>query len=1121
MDRKWNQRPSEATKLGTDESTFRAFFERSADAIFVLDPAAGVFVDCNQAAAQLMHAKSREQLLRLKLEDVAPRFQPDGRSSAEKAAEIAAFVNRHGGLRFEWLTRRIDGTEAPMEVLATAVPVGRRMLHVCVSRDLTENKKMEAGLRASEQRWRMLFEQSPLSVQVLAQDGFTREVNSAFEKLFGLKRADLAGFNILKDEQLKSNGTLPFIERAFAGEVVYIPPAPFELRLLPGEPARGVKWIGAIMFPLLDADGNVIEVVCVHEDITERKRMEEEMERRIVERTAELSASEERLRTLVEHAPEAIVVFDGESGKFVVCNENATTLFGVTREQLLTLTPEAVSPVAQPDGTLSLVAARQRIAEALAGETPTFEWVHKHASGRPMTCEVRLVRLPGAGRSLVRGSIIDMTERKRREQIQRATYDISEAANATADLESLYRRIHGIIKQLMPAQNFYLALHDPITDQHYYAYHVDAIDPRPAPRKMQGGLNGYVLRTGQALLANRESMTNPQNEWQLRGGTPSAVWLGVPLMVRGKTIGVMAVQDYHDEGAYAEEEKQILTFVAAQIASAIERKRREEIQRATYQISEAVQSAKDLDSLYQSIHEIVKELLPADNFYIALLDPASGLVSFPWYVDEANAVAPMPRKVDTGLTGYVLRTRKPLLVSRTVNQPRWHVGESVLLEGLDLPYVEAGTPAAIWLGVPLSVGDNTIGVMAVQDYSDESAYGEEEKQILTFVATQVAAAIDRKRAEQSLRESEEKFRALFEASSQGVMLHDEERFLEVNPATLRILGFNSADEIVGHHPVEFAAPVQPGGVPPAVLAPHYIQQCMTTGSARFDWICRNPQGREVPIEVILTRIQWSGRQIIQAVINDITDRKNAEAELIKSVAREKELGQLKSNFVSMVSHEFRTPLGIIMSSAEILRDYLEQMEPEERRDHLESIHKNTRRMGDLMEEVLVLSRFDAGGMPFEPALTDLRALCTRITDEVTSATDRICPIHPQFNHNLTKARADERLVRHIFTNLLSNAIKYSEPGAPVEFVIERRGNCAMMQVRDRGIGIPEADQAWLFNAFHRGRNVGHRPGTGLGLVVVKRCVELHGGRISLESKPGAGTIATVTLPLFEDPQPDE
>jgi signal transduction histidine kinase len=113
-----------------------------------------------------------------------------------------------------------------------------------------------------------------------------------------------------------------------------------------------------------------------------------------------------------------------------------------------------------------------------------------------------------------------------------------------------------------------------------------------------------------------------------------------------------------------------------------------------------------------------------------------------------------------------------------------------------------------------------------------------------------------------------------------------------------------------------------------------------------------------------------------------------------------------------------------------------------------------------------------------------------------------------------KVHVDERLLRHIFTNVLTNAVKYSDPGKAVQFEIKCAGENIVCLVRDHGIGIPEADREWLFNAFHRGCNVGDRPGTGLGLVIVKRCVDLHGGKIKVESKLGKGTAVTMTLPIF-------
>ncbi len=216
----------------------------------------------------------------------------------------------------------------------------------------------------------------------------------------------------------------------------------------------------------------------------------------------------------------------------------------------------------------------------------------------------------------------------------------------------------------------------------------------------------------------------------------------------------------------------------------------------------------------------------------------------------------------------------------------------------------------------------------------------------------------------------------------------------------------------------------------------------------------------------------------------------------------------------MVSHEFRTPLGIIQSSAELLRDFHEKMRPPERQEQLESISRNTRRMAGMMEEVLVLSRLDAGKLDFQPAALDLNNFCRRVVDEVLSATSRRCAIEISLNSIPPEARADEQLLGHIFTNLLSNAVKYSEPGATVHFLVERNGSDAVCVIRDQGIGIPEEDQQQLFKAFHRGSNVGTRPGTGLGLMLVKRCADLHGGKVQVVSKFGEGTTVTMRFSAF-------
>jgi PAS domain S-box-containing protein len=278
---------------------------------------------------------------------------------------------------------------------------------------------------------------------------------------------------------------------------------------------------------------------------------------------------------------------------------------------------------------------------------------------------------------------------------------------------------------------------------------------------------------------------------------------------------------------------------------------------------------------------------------------------------------------------------------------------------------------------------------------------------------------------------------------------------------------------------------------------------MKDGSIR--WIC------DSSVEILSEGQKPTGSV---GFLMDITERKRAEEELVKALALEKELGRLKGNFVSTVSHEFRTPLGIIMSSAEILDRYFDRLAPQARRDQLTAIHQAVQRMAGLMENVLVLSGAEAGRLAFHPAPLSLAAFCARLVEEVQTASPGCGPIEFEPTGLPAEATGDENLLRHIFINLLGNAVKYSPAGSPVKLRVRQEGGNAVFEVVDRGIGIPQDDRDRLFMAFHRGANVGHISGTGLGLSIVKRCVELHGGRIRFEGGPGGGTMFTVVLPLF-------
>ena len=236
-------------------------------------------------------------------------------------------------------------------------------------------------------------------------------------------------------------------------------------------------------------------------------------------------------------------------------------------------------------------------------------------------------------------------------------------------------------------------------------------------------------------------------------------------------------------------------------------------------------------------------------------------------------------------------------------------------------------------------------------------------------------------------------------------------------------------------------------------------------------------------------------------------------QLHAALAEEKELNRLKSNFISMVTHEIRTPLALILGSSEILSRYLDRLPAEKRAEHLKTIDASVQRMSGLLEDVLLFSKAEAGRMEFTPQAMDLQVFSTQLVDELHSATNRRCPIELTCLAS-DPARADEKLLRHILTNLVTNAVKYSPAGVPVQFHVCRDGGDAVFQIRDRGMGIPEEDRKRLFTPFYRGKNVATIPGTGLGLVIVKHCVERHGGTIEMGGEVGGGTIVTVRLPLF-------
>ncbi len=266
------------------------------------------------------------------------------------------------------------------------------------------------------------------------------------------------------------------------------------------------------------------------------------------------------------------------------------------------------------------------------------------------------------------------------------------------------------------------------------------------------------------------------------------------------------------------------------------------------------------------------------------------------------------------------------------------------------------------------------------------------------------------------------------------------------------------------------------------------------------------------VSFLLFGVTWFLASSRSRAIHDSNESKRVAAEISKALAKEKELSELKSGFVSMASHEFRTPLATILSSTELLEHYSHKWTEAKKLNHLQRIQVAVKRMTGLLNDVLLIGKAEAGKLEFEPTPLNIVQFCRELVEDVqvTTATHTIAF---GTQGECTNACMDEKLLRHILVNLLSNAIKYSPQADTVHFDLVCNQEVVIFQVRDEGIGIPETDQAKLFDSFHRASNVGTISGTGLGLAIVKKSVDLHNGKLTVASEVEVGTTFTVTLPL--------
>ena len=370
---------------------------------------------------------------------------------------------------------------------------------------------------------------------------------------------------------------------------------------------------------------------------------------------------------------------------------------------------------------------------------------------------------------------------------------------------------------------------------------------------------------------------------------------------------------------------------------------------------------------------------------------------------------------------------------------------------------------------------------------------------------------ERKIAEEAVRQSEENYRTILEQVPLGVVVHSVNT-LEVqyaNSSWEKMIGGKEFEAYAGLIPVNCVPPDQ------IDIYEEYINDLLHNGqlrNARMDILRLDNTRLTVEMSALIT--VYHGEASILTLIQDISTRLKA-LELESELENERSLAAMRHNFISMMSHEFRTPLTIIKSSADIMNMYGNNLTPDQFKRHTDKINAQIKHTISLLDDILLLNKANAGMLEYNPSWQNIIPICQEIIKEAQETFEHSHPIEIELPPKAIIMPVDERLIRHIMSNLLGNAAKYSPPDAHISVTITTNDtdNSVEVCVRDQGIGIPSDYQKRMFEPFTRAKNVDQVSGTGLGLAIVKTSVDLHGGAITVDSSENEGTAFTFSLPL--------
>jgi PAS domain S-box-containing protein len=964
------------------------------------------------------------------------------------------------GQRTEYRLLARDGSVRHIESVGTVIKgtSGAPAAVLVVARDITDRRKAEEALRYSEARFRRLFEHSSDAVALVSGEGFIVYESPSVTRVLGYAPEELIGRNMF---DLIHPDDLAQARKAFA-DLIGEDNARSEIILRYRHKNGTWSWIEEFCNNLIN-DSVINAVVVNYRDIGER---------RLAELATDRSLS--LMKATLQATADGILVV-GMDGAIVTYNEQFCRMWGIPAEVLEERDDAkalrfVMDQLQSPDEFIRKVRSLYNEPDA-----ESFDFLH-FRDGRVFERFSKPQFLKGAIAGRV-WSFRDVTDR----------YKADEALRRTTDqYEGLVNTIDGIVWEAQPAPFRFTFVSETVRRLLGYAPE-DWFDISFWHNCVHPDDREWV-RTFMT-----ESSRQPRDhefEFRMISLDGHVVWLRDIVSVISRNDAIIALRGV--------------------MIDITERKRTEQMNDAVYRIAQAADHAATVDEMFQTVHAIISEVMPARNFYIALYDEKKDLLSFPYFVDEVDS-RPEPIKPGKGLTEYVLRTGRSLLCDPEIDRKLQESGETELI----------GVYSPVWLGVPLILEGKTIGAMVVQHYSDPTAYGKPEQQILEFVSSQVARTIHRKRTEKHLRENEERYRVIAEQTGQLVY--------DFDIASGRITWTGAITGITGYDDEEFQGVditgweehIHPDDRATAV---RMLDESMEKGT-KYDveYRFRRKDGRYVHIQDHGVFLNDGHRKPFRMLgtMNDISQRKILEEQLVQSQKMEA-VGQLASG----IAHDFNNVMGVVLTAGHLIKTVSQN--PDITR-YTNMIENATLRGSAIAKQLLQFSRAEVSKL----APISISHVVTEVKKILDHSFPKTIRTHIVINVDQGVIMADESQIHQILLNLCINArdamplTKDGEPEGSLTISVESAPSDSLppgaladadqdyvaLRVSDTGSGITEEVRRRMFDPFFTTKEIGK--GTGLGLSIVHGIVKNHHGFIDVHSVVGEGTRFSLFFPTVK------